>query len=93
VNRKEYQFAIEILESLTRDNRVSFSASYVAYDRRIFGEFAMDLAGVAVIRLGRYAEAKAAFERAADAALDQDRRQYRMKASAMSMFGAETPAC
>jgi predicted RNA polymerase sigma factor len=45
----------------------------------------MDLAGVALIRLGRYAEAKAAFERAADAASDQDRRQYRTKASAMSM--------
>jgi glycosyltransferase involved in cell wall biosynthesis len=83
INRKEYQFAIEVFEPLTRENRVSFSDSYVAYDRRIFGEFAMDLTGVALFRLGRYAEARAAFERAADAASDQDRRQYWIKASAM----------
>jgi glycosyltransferase involved in cell wall biosynthesis len=85
INRKEYQLAIEVLESLTREYSASFSDTYVAYDCRIFGEFAMDLTGVALFRLGRYAEAKAAFERAGDAASDQDRRQYRMKASAMSM--------
>jgi glycosyltransferase involved in cell wall biosynthesis len=84
VNRKEYQLAIEVLESLTREKSASISDSYVAYDRRIFGEFAMDLAGVALFRLGRFAEAKAAFEGAANAASVEDRRQYRMKASAMS---------
>jgi tetratricopeptide (TPR) repeat protein len=85
VNRKEYQLAIEVLGSLAQEKSASFSDSYIAYDRRIFGEFALDLAGVALFRLGRYAEAKAAFERAADAASDQDRRQYRMKASATNV--------
>jgi glycosyltransferase involved in cell wall biosynthesis len=85
VNRKEYEFAIEVLERLIRDESASFSDSYVAYDCRIFGEFAIDLIGVALFRLHRYAEAGAAFERAAKVASDQDRRQYRMKASAMSM--------
>jgi Glycosyl transferase family 2/Tetratricopeptide repeat len=85
VNRKEYQFAIEVLDALSRNNSVASSESHIAFDRRVFGEFAMDLAGVAYFRLGRCAEARAAFERAADAASDRDRLQYRMKASAMSM--------
>lgn len=82
VNRKQYGPAIEVLASLTAHDPRSFADPYLAYDRRIFGEFALDLTGVAWLRLGRYAEARDAFERAAAAAPEADRLQYRVKAAA-----------
>ena len=82
VNRKQYRSAIEILELLTQHGPFSFFDPYLAYDQRIFGEFALDLTGVALLRLDRYAEARDAFERAAAAATERDRLQYRVKAVA-----------
>jgi glycosyltransferase involved in cell wall biosynthesis len=82
VNLKQYKPALEILESLIRHDPNSVSNPYLAYDRRIFGEFAFDLIGVSLLRLGRYAEAKDAFERAAASASEQDILQYQVKASA-----------
>ncbi len=90
VNARRYEAAIAILESLTTHDPASFSDSYLAYDRRIFGEFALDLTGVALLRLGRFAEASAAFERAAASAPERDHIRYRAKAAAAAAKVAST---
>ncbi|CAN7245502.1 glycosyltransferase family 2 protein [Devosia sp. LjRoot16] len=53
----------------------------VAHDQRIFGAYAHDLMGVALLRLGERAEAAAAFARAARAAPGVQ--EYRVKAMAL----------
>jgi glycosyltransferase involved in cell wall biosynthesis len=54
--------------------------SLLAFDRRIFGELAHDLAAIAAFRLGRFDEARAHFDAAA--ALAPDPLPYRVKARA-----------
>ena len=56
------------------------SDGLLAFDRRIFEEFASDLAGVAALRLGLFAEASRHFLNAAAAAPDNV--SYRIKARA-----------
>lgn len=73
--------ALVILDRLAAEDPDSFHDRFVAYDRRIFGEFAHDLRGVALLRLGRFAEAAEAFEKAAAAA--PGNLAYRVKAAAM----------
>ena len=73
---------------MTAHDPASFADPYLAYDRRIFGEFALDLTGVALLRLGRFAEASAAFERAAASAPERDRIRYRAKAAAAAAKAA-----
>ena len=53
----------------------------IAHDRRIFDLHAHDLKGVALLRLGRRAEAAESFRRAALAAPDE--LSYRVKAQAL----------
>src|SRR5580704_5489230 len=55
----------------------------LAFDRRIFGEFAHDLAAVAALRLRRFGEARAHFDAAA--ALAPDPLPYRVKARAAAL--------
>jgi glycosyltransferase involved in cell wall biosynthesis len=57
------------------------SDTRMSYDERIFGEFAQDLRGQALLRLERFAEAAAAFEAAA--AANPGNLAYRAKAAAM----------
>jgi tetratricopeptide (TPR) repeat protein len=55
----------------------------LAFDRRIFGEFACDLAGIAAFRLARFADASAQFAKAAR--LAPDPLPYRLKARAAEL--------
>ena len=82
INLQRHESALVVLGRLTAHDPTSFADPYLAYDRRIFGEFALDLTGVALLRLGRFAEASAAFESAAAAAPERDRMRYRAKAAA-----------
>jgi glycosyltransferase involved in cell wall biosynthesis len=74
--------ALAILERLTAEDPDAFHDRYAAYDKRIFREFAHDLAGVARLRLGQFEQAASAFGKAAAAA--PDNMAYRVKAAAMS---------
>lgn len=58
----------------------AFMDPLMAYDKRIFGEWVWDLRGAALLRLGRRAEAAAAFRRAGE--LASDGLPYRVKAIA-----------
>jgi glycosyltransferase involved in cell wall biosynthesis len=88
INLHRHQSALEVLAGLTAHDALSFADPYLAYDRRIFGEFAHDLNGVALLRLGQFAEASAAFESAAAAAPERDRIRYRAKAAAAAAKAA-----
>jgi tetratricopeptide (TPR) repeat protein len=88
INLQRHESALAVLERLTTHDPASFADPYLAYDRRIFGEFALDLTGVALLRLGRFAEAGAAFERAAASAPERDRIRYRAKAAAAAAKAA-----
>jgi tetratricopeptide (TPR) repeat protein len=72
--------ALHRINALLADDPGEFYDPLVAYDRRVFREYAYDLEGIALLRLGRHAEAADAFERAANAAPED--RSYRMKAIA-----------
>jgi tetratricopeptide (TPR) repeat protein len=82
INLQEHERALELLKQLTAHDATSFEDKHIAYDRRIFSELAFDLVGVASLRLGRFAEAKAAFESAAASTSGQDQLRYRAKAAA-----------
>ena len=81
--------ALAILDRLAAIDPDSVRPHSTGYDRRLFGEFAHDLRGVALLRLGRYDEAAAAFEKAAVAA--PDNLAYRTKAAAMRGQAARAP--
>jgi tetratricopeptide (TPR) repeat protein len=59
--------ALELLDRLLAVDVAALPAEGVAYDERIFGEFAHDARGTCLFRLGRYAEAAEAYARAAQA--------------------------
>jgi glycosyltransferase involved in cell wall biosynthesis len=73
--------ALTVLDRLAAEDPSTLHDRYTAYDVRIFGEFAQDLRGVALLRLARYDEAAEAFEKAAVAA--PENLAYRTKAAAM----------
>ncbi|MBX9840981.1 MAG: glycosyltransferase [Xanthobacteraceae bacterium] len=75
-----------IVDALTAIDPETFSHPIVAYDKRIFGEWAFDLKGAAHARRGHRAEAAAAFARAA--ALAPDNLAYRAKATAFAAANA-----
>lgn len=81
VNAARYEEALAALDELTAEDPDTFEDHLIAYDRRIFGEFAHDQRGIALMRLGRFDEAAAAFDKAAAAAPDD--LSYRAKAAAM----------
>jgi hypothetical protein len=74
-------------------NSTDFINAHVAYDRRIFSEFALDLKGVALLRLGRFGQASVEFNKAAQAASEKDRLRYRAKAAAAVTRASERPSC
>jgi tetratricopeptide (TPR) repeat protein len=86
-----YEEALGILGRLLREDGETFYDPLVAYDRRIFGELSHQLAGVALLRLGRTGEAAEAFERAAAEAPDdlgQRSRAVAVRAMAARAGGA-----
>lgn len=74
--------ALPILEALAATDSASYSDPRLAHDRRIFDLHAHDLMGVALLRLGRRAEAGESFWRAAAAAPGD--MSYRVRAQAIS---------
>jgi hypothetical protein len=81
IKRGELDAALSVLEPLAAIDAASFVDPILSYDRRIFSEYAPDMMGVTLLRLGRRAEAADAFERAAKAA--PDNLAYRAKAIAI----------
>ena len=72
--------ALVVLDGLLATDAETFHHPIMAYDKRIFSEFAHDLRGAALLHLGRGEEAAAAFVAAAAAA--PDNLAYRAKAAA-----------
>jgi tetratricopeptide (TPR) repeat protein len=70
-----------LLDSIKVDPE-AFVDPMVAYDKRIFGEWAYNFSGAVYVRLGRRSEAAAAFTQAAGFAPDSP--VYRIKAAAFS---------
>ena len=80
----------ELLAPIIAIDAETFADALVAYDKRIFGEWALDLLGAAYARMGRRNQAARAFRRAA--ALAPDNLAYRIKATAFSSHRPqETP--
>jgi glycosyltransferase involved in cell wall biosynthesis len=76
----ELETARRIAENLLKVDIDALSDGLLAFDQRIFGEFANDLAGIAAFRLGLFAEAWRHFSSAA--AVAPDDMSYRIKARA-----------
>jgi glycosyltransferase involved in cell wall biosynthesis len=91
INSHSHEVALGMLDRLLAVNSTDFINTHVAYDRRIFSEFALDLKGVALLRLGRFGEASVEFNKAAQAASEQDRLRYRAKAAAAATRASGTP--
>jgi tetratricopeptide (TPR) repeat protein len=87
INLHSHEAALGTLDRLIRENTTDFINAHAAYDRRIFNEFALDLKGVALLRLGRFVEASIEFDKAARAASGQDRLRYRAKSAAAATRG------
>ena len=83
INAGRYDEALSILDALVAEDAATFCDPELSYDRRIFGSFAHDLTGVALLRMGRRAEAAAAFARAATA--EPGNPSYRIKAMALGV--------
>lgn len=76
----ETEDALALADLLCAIDADSFIDPLVAYDKRIFGEWALELKGAALLRLGRRAEAADVFRRAGELAPDNP--AYRFKAIA-----------
>jgi tetratricopeptide (TPR) repeat protein len=81
VDRGRHAEALALLDGWRFSDPAAFADPEIAYDERIFGAHAHDLAGIALLRLGRRAEAAAAFRLAA--ASEPGDPSYRIKASAL----------
>jgi hypothetical protein len=79
----EFETALQIAKSLLAVDAEALSGGLLAFDRRIFGEFAEDLAGIAAFRLGLFTEAVRHFSSAA--AVAPYNVSYRIKARAVSL--------
>lgn len=73
--------AVAIVQQLLTVDGETYTDPDFSYDRRIFGAYAHDLMGVALLRMGRKGEAALAFARAANASPDDP--SYRVKALAL----------
>lgn len=67
LKESRYAEALELLDRLLDVDLASLPAEGVAYDARIFGEFAHQARGVCLFRLGRYREAADAYAQASQA--------------------------
>ncbi len=76
----EAEAALTLADLLCAIDADSFFDPLMAYDKRIFGEWALELKGAALLRLGRRTEAADAFRRAGELAPDNP--AYRFKAIA-----------
>jgi hypothetical protein len=65
INSHSHEAALGMLDRLLAVNSTDFINAHVAYDRRIFSEFALDLKGVALLRLGRFGQASVEFNKGA----------------------------
>ena len=74
--------ALALLSGLLLDHPEDFCDPDLAYDLRIFGEWAYDLIGVARFRLERFSEAREAFLAAAERAPDPGRHRARAAVAA-----------
>jgi tetratricopeptide (TPR) repeat protein len=81
IEQAQHEEALPILEGLTTIVTSGARPHDGAHDIRIFSEFAQELRGLALRRLGRFAEAAEAFEKAAAAAPEDP--AYRAEAAAM----------
>jgi tetratricopeptide (TPR) repeat protein len=93
INLHSHEAALGTLDRLIAENSTDFADAHAAYDRRIFSEFALDLKGVALLRLRRFVEASVEFNKAAQAASEQDRLRYRAKAAAAASRASGMPSC
>jgi tetratricopeptide (TPR) repeat protein len=80
INRGAPEAALADLEELVAQDADTLCDD-LAHDRRIFGCYAYDLMGVALLRMGDRVSAALAFARAAEAAPDVQ--EYRIKAGAL----------
>lgn len=64
ISARRYGESLGLLDRLVRVDVTALPDEGVAYDRRIFGEFAQEARGVCLMALGRYAQAVAAYEHA-----------------------------
>ncbi len=83
MDAERYDDALTTIDQLTAQDKDEFFDPLLSYDRRIFGEFAHDLAGIALMRLGRMAMAATAFAAAAEEAPEP--LAYRAKAAAAAI--------
>jgi tetratricopeptide (TPR) repeat protein len=90
IERGQCEAALAILEKLTAEDAETFYDPLVAYDKRIFGELAHQLSGVALLRLGQVEDAASAFERAAAAAPDD--LGHRSRATAIRAMAERAPS-
>jgi tetratricopeptide (TPR) repeat protein len=81
LDRGRPEAALPILQSIAATDSATYSDPRLSHDRRLFDVYAPDLMGVALLRLGRRAEAAEAFWRAAAAAPED--MSYRIKAQAL----------
>lgn len=81
----DYERALQIATRLRAVDADLLTDGLLSFDRRIFREFADDLAGVAFFRLGSFAEAVRRFSAAASCAGQAE--PYRMKARAALVAG------
>jgi glycosyltransferase involved in cell wall biosynthesis/tetratricopeptide (TPR) repeat protein len=64
ISARRYEESLSLLDRLVDVELSSLPDDGVAYDRRIFGEFAQEARGVCLMALGRYKQAAAAYEEA-----------------------------
>jgi tetratricopeptide (TPR) repeat protein len=81
IDRNEPDAALALLEPFAEIEGATYCDPALSHDVRIFDVFAHDLRGIALLRLGRRAEAADAFARAAANAPDDP--SYRVKAMAI----------
>jgi tetratricopeptide (TPR) repeat protein len=67
IKQSRYAEALELLDRLLAVDLATLPAEGVAYDARLFGEFAQQARGVCLFRLGRYREAADAYAEASRA--------------------------
>jgi len=82
IDLAQYAEALRILEDLPLAEPASFFDPDMAYDLRIFGEWAYDLIGLAHFRSGQYEEARLAYSAAASRSSEPEEHQARATVAA-----------
>ena len=81
VDMGRYADALPLLDALAETDSASYRDRRIAHDRRVFDLHAHDLKGIALLRMGRRAEAAESFRRASMA--EPNDMSYRIKAQAL----------